>query len=202
MWPGAWSGRSQRWRGSMAVAGVTGFDVGGDLRAMADLLPGYSTSLSSGRHCELTTGEKRLARGRPATINSNRPVITNAWHPDCTSARAMRYHFSGLAGAGMAPLACLMRFRGHDVQGSDRALAQGKSPDVGAQLRAAGITVLPHDGSAVTAGIDRFVHSTAVEATTAEMQAASALGLTRVPRPALLAEIVHAGKPGVAVAGT
>src|SRR5262249_45222912 len=108
----------------------------------------------------------------------------------------------GVGGAGRARLAWLMRFRGHDVQGSDRALDQGKSPDVGAQLRAAGIAVLPHDGSAVTAGIDRFVHSTAVEATTAEMQAASALGLTRVPRPALLAEIVNAGRPGVAIAGT
>src|SRR5712691_6295110 len=114
----------------------------------------------------------------------------------------MRYHFSGIAGAGMAPLACLMRFRGHDVQGSDRALDQGKSPEVAAQLRAAGITVLPHDGSAITAGIGRFVHSTAVEASTPEMQAAEALKLTRIARPALLAEVVNAGKPGVAVAGT
>ena len=60
----------------------------------------------------------------------------------------MRYHFSGIAGAGMAPLACLMRCRGHDVQGSDRAIDQGKSSDVAARLRAAGIVVLPHDGSA------------------------------------------------------
>jgi UDP-N-acetylmuramate--alanine ligase len=114
----------------------------------------------------------------------------------------MRYHFSGIAGAGMAPLACLMRSRGHDVQGSDRAIDQGKSSDVAARLRAAGIVVLPHDGSAITRGIGRFVHSTAVEASTPEMQAATALGLARISRPALLAEVVNAGQPGVAIAGT
>ena len=54
------------------------------------------------------------------------------------------------------------------------------------------------DGRAVTADVDRFVYSTAVEADTPEMRAARALGIERVPRPALLAEIVNAGRPGVA----
>ncbi|MCI0547323.1 MAG: hypothetical protein L0027_08560, partial [Candidatus Rokubacteria bacterium] len=64
------------------------------------------------------------------------------------------------------------------------------------------IRLAPHDGSAVTAGIDRFVFSTAVEAGTPEMARARALGLERVARPALLAEVVNAGQPGVAIAGT
>ncbi len=34
------------------------------------------------------------------------------------------------------------------------------------------------------------------------MRAARALGIERVPRPALLAEVVNAGRPGVAIAGT
>jgi len=114
----------------------------------------------------------------------------------------LRYHFSGVAGAGMSPLAALMRLRGHHVQGSDRSLDQGKNAPVAASLRALGIELHPHDGSAVTAAIDRFVHSTAVEASTAEMRAATALGLVRLTRPALLAEIVGAGRPGVAIAGT
>jgi hypothetical protein len=46
---------------------------------------------------------------------------------------ALRYHFSGIAGAGMNPLAQLMRSRGHQVQGSDRALDQGKSPELAAR---------------------------------------------------------------------
>src|SRR5439155_1514750 len=38
-----------------------------------------------------------------------------------------RYHFSGVGGAGMSPLARLMRARGHAVQGSDRAFDAGKN---------------------------------------------------------------------------
>jgi UDP-N-acetylmuramate--alanine ligase len=116
--------------------------------------------------------------------------------------RPLRYHFSGVAGAGMNPLAQLMRARGHDVQGSDRSLDQGKNQDVAACLRRLGIELVPHDGTAVTAGIDRFVYSTAVEADTPEMRAARALGLEPMPRPGLLAEVVGAGQPGVAIAGT
>ena len=114
----------------------------------------------------------------------------------------MRYHFSGIAGAGMNPLAQLMRARGHTVQGSDRSFDQGKNRDVAARLTALGIIVKPQDGSAVTPDLDRFVYSTAVEAETPEVRAARALGIERVPRPALLAEVVDAGRPGVAISGT
>jgi UDP-N-acetylmuramate--alanine ligase len=112
------------------------------------------------------------------------------------------YHFSGIAGAGMNPLAQLMRTRGHQVQGSDRSLDQGKNRELAGRLRRLGIDLRPHDGTAVVAGIDRFVYSTAVEADTPEMRAARALGIELVPRPALLAEVVNAGQPGVAIAGT
>src|SRR5213593_508190 len=172
---------------------------------MASLLPGYCTSLSLAGHSGVTRGQKNFGARRRPIINSNESVTIDGregWHSDCTRYSMMRYHFSGIAGAGMAPLACLMRSRGHDVQGSDRALDQGKSRDIAARLRAAGITVLPHDGSAITRVIGRFVHSTAVEASTPEMQAATALGLARISRPALLAEVVNAGQPGVAIAGT
>src|SRR5207249_5408017 len=65
-----------------------------------------------------------------------------------------------------------------------------------------GSQLAPHDGTAVTRAIDRFVYSAAVEADTPEMRAAGALGLDRVSRSQLLAEVVNAGGPGVAVAGT
>jgi UDP-N-acetylmuramate--alanine ligase len=116
--------------------------------------------------------------------------------------RGAVYHFSGIAGAGMNPLAQLMRTRGHQVQGSDRSLDQGKNQELAARLRRLGIDLRPHDGTAVAAGIDRFVYSTAVEADTPEMRAARALGIDLVPRPALLAEVVNGGQPGVAIAGT
>lgn len=127
---------------------------------------------------------------------------TNAMPRSPRRSPALRYHFSGVAGAGMSPLAALMRLRGHHVQGSDRSLDQGKNAAVAASLRALGIELHPHDGSAVTAAIDRFVHSTAVEASTPEMRAALALDLVRLTRPALLAELVGGGRPGVAIAGT
>jgi UDP-N-acetylmuramate--alanine ligase len=114
----------------------------------------------------------------------------------------MRYHFSGIAGAGMNPLAQLVRARGDRVQGSDRSFDQGKNPDLAARLRGLGIALRPHDGTAVTRGIERFVYSTAVEADTPEMRAARQLGIELVSRPALLAEVVNAGRPGVAIAGT
>jgi len=115
---------------------------------------------------------------------------------------AQRFHFSGIAGAGMGPLACLMRARGHAVQGSDRAFDQGKKQEIAAQLRRLGIELLPQDGKAVTAAIDRFVYSAAVEADTPELRAARALGLPCLPRPQLLAEVVNTATPGVAISGT
>ncbi|HEU4370317.1 MAG TPA: Mur ligase domain-containing protein [Methylomirabilota bacterium] len=119
------------------------------------------------------------------------------------SARGVvHYHFSGIAGAGMNPLAQLMRARGHQVQGSDRSLDQGKNQELAARLRRLGIDLRPHDGTAVAAGLDRFVYSTAVEPDTPEMRAARTLGVDLVPRPALLAEVVNTGRPGVAIAGT
>lgn len=116
--------------------------------------------------------------------------------------RALRYHFSGIAGVGMNPLAQLMRARGHQVQGSDRSLDQGKNQDLAARLSSLGIALHPQDGSAVTAALDRFVYSTAVEDDTPEVRAARSLGIELVARPALLAEIINAGHPGVAIAGT
>ena len=113
-----------------------------------------------------------------------------------------RYHFSGIAGAGMNPLAQLMRAWGHEVQGSDRSIDQGKNPELAGRLRAQGITLLPQDGAAVVPGITRFVYSAAVEQDTPEMRAARALKLEILPRPALLAEVVDRAVPGVAVAGT
>src|SRR5262245_62070824 len=97
----------------------------------------------------------------------------------------LRYHFSGIAGAGVSPLARLMRARGHPVQGSDRALDQGMAGETAALLRREGIVLLPQDGSAVTRDLDRFVYSTAVEAQTPEITAARALGIPLVSRPAM-----------------
>ena len=113
-----------------------------------------------------------------------------------------RYHFSGIAGAGMNPLAQLMRHWGHEVQGSDRSIDQGKQEELSARLRSQGIRLLPQDGTAIQPGLERFIYSAAVEQDTPEVRAARQLGLEMLPRSALLAEVVNDAKPGVAVAGT
>src|SRR5256712_2660856 len=95
-----------------------------------------------------------------------------------------------------------MRARGHAVKGSDRELDAARAAEVAARLRDLGVELVRQDGRAITGGIDRFVYSSAVEPDTPEMRAARALGIECVPRPALLAEVVNAGEPGVAVAGT
>ena len=69
---------------------------------------------------------------------------------NASMAPAPRYHFSGIAGAGMNPLARLMRAWGHEVQGSDRSLDQGKNRDLADRLRGMGIRSDPQDGKAVT----------------------------------------------------
>jgi UDP-N-acetylmuramate--alanine ligase len=112
------------------------------------------------------------------------------------------FHFSGIAGQGMNPLARLMAAWGHRVQGSDRSLDRGQNALVRQQLEAAGIRILPQDGSAIGAGLDRFIYSAAVETQTPEVQAAIAHGIARTARPALLAEIIDAGAPGIAISGT
>jgi UDP-N-acetylmuramate--alanine ligase len=111
-------------------------------------------------------------------------------------------HFSGIAGQGMNPLAQLMAAWGHAVQGSDRSLDRGENAEVAARLRAAGIALQPQDGTAITPAVSRFIYSAAVEPDTPEARAARNLGIVCTPRPALLAEVVDAGGPGVAIAGT
>jgi UDP-N-acetylmuramate--alanine ligase len=123
-----------------------------------------------------------------------------SWNP--ATLVPVTYHFSGVGGAGMNPLARLLRARGHEVQGSDRSFDDGKNADLARLLKSLGVTLVPHDGSGLTPGIQRFIYSTAVEDTAPEMRAARALGVEMVPRPALLAEVVDAGVPGVAIAGT
>ena len=114
----------------------------------------------------------------------------------------MLMHFSGIAGQGMNPLAQLMRAWGHDVQGSDRSFDQGHNGDIRSRLEAAGIIILPQDGTALRPGVDRFIYSAAVEPDTPEARAARALGIACTARPGLLAEVVDAGGPGIAVSGT
>jgi UDP-N-acetylmuramate--alanine ligase len=114
---------------------------------------------------------------------------------------ARRYHFSGVGGSGMAPLAQLVALLGARVTGSDRTFDRGIKLPVFDALADAGVTLLGQDGSGVTPGLDALVHSTAVEPTNPDYIRAQALGVPRIRRGSFLAELA-AERRAIAIAGT
>ncbi len=109
--------------------------------------------------------------------------------------------FCGIGGSGMLPLACIVRARGGQVAGSDRALDAGRLAPKFDYLRSLGIALFPQDGSGLAEG-STLVTSAAVEETIPDVQRARALGLPHQTRPQLLAELLNAASHSVAVGGT
>jgi UDP-N-acetylmuramate--alanine ligase len=112
------------------------------------------------------------------------------------------YFFCGVGGSGMTPLALIVQSLGGVVEGSDRALDQGRDLARFDFLRAHGVSLHPQDGSGVNRAEQTLVVSTAVEETIPDVQAARRLGVPIVTRAALLAQLFNASALGVGVAGT
>jgi len=112
------------------------------------------------------------------------------------------YFFCGVGGSGMTPLALIIRARGGLVEGSDRALDQGRNAKRFDFLRARGVLLHPQDGSGVTRASQILVTSAAVEETVADVQAARRIGAAVTTRARLLAELFNSAALGVGVAGT
>jgi UDP-N-acetylmuramate--alanine ligase len=111
------------------------------------------------------------------------------------------YFFCGIGGSGMLPLASIVRARGAEVSGSDRALDQGRTAAKFDYLRDQGIELYPQDGSGLRAG-QILVASAAVEESVPDVQAARRLGLERITRAELLSRLFNAAGTGIAVGGT
>src|SRR5687767_3745608 len=111
------------------------------------------------------------------------------------------YFFCGIGGSGMLPLASILRARGAEVAGSDRALDQGRTAAKFDDLRGRGIALFPQDGSGPRPG-QVLVASAAVEDNVPDVAAARRLGLERITRAELLAELFNAAGTGIAVGGT
>jgi UDP-N-acetylmuramate--alanine ligase len=111
------------------------------------------------------------------------------------------YFFCGVGGSGMLPLALIVQARGAAVEGSDRALDQGRNLAKFDFLRRQGVGLHPQDGSGPHPG-QTLVVSGAVEESVPDVQAARRLGLPIVTRPQLLAELFNAASVSVGVAGT
>ncbi|ADL00372.1 UDP-N-acetylmuramate--L-alanine ligase [Brevundimonas subvibrioides] len=111
------------------------------------------------------------------------------------------YFFCGIGGSGMLPLAMIVQAQGTAIEGSDRALDQGRTPEKFDWLRAHGVTLHPQDGSGIRADMT-VVATGAVEDTVPDIGAAKRLGATIVTRPELLSCIFNAAPTSVGVAGT
>jgi UDP-N-acetylmuramate--alanine ligase len=112
------------------------------------------------------------------------------------------YFFCGIGGSGMLPLALMLRAKGRVVEGSDRALDQGRLDRKFAFLRAHGIPLYPQDGSGITRGEQILVTSAAVEDNVPDVQAARRLGVPMLRRAELLAELFNAAPESIAIGGT
>jgi UDP-N-acetylmuramate--alanine ligase len=112
------------------------------------------------------------------------------------------YFFCGIGGSGMTPLALIIQARGGRVEGSDRALDQGRNSARFDFLRARGILLHPQDGSGIRRAEQILVTSTAVEETVPDVQAARRIGATIITRANLLAQLFNHAALGIGVAGT
>src|SRR6516225_7090248 len=111
------------------------------------------------------------------------------------------YFFCGIGGSGMTPLALIIQARGGRVEGSDRALDQGRNAERFDFLRARGALLHPQDGSGVRAS-QILVTSTAVEETVPDVEAARRIGAVVTTRARLLAELFNGADLSIGVAGT
>ena len=112
------------------------------------------------------------------------------------------YFFCGIGGSGMLPLAMIVQAQGGRIEGSDRALDQGRTPAKFDWLRAHGVTLHPQDGSGVTRADQTVVATGAIEDTVPDIGAARRAGATIVTRPELLSRLFNAAPASIGVAGT
>ena len=112
------------------------------------------------------------------------------------------FFFVGIGGSGMLPLAQILKGRGAEVAGSDRALDQGHTPEKFAALERQGFALHPQDGSGITSGEQIVIASAAIEDTVPEIAAAKALDCLRLTRAELNSILFNTSGAGLAIAGT
>jgi UDP-N-acetylmuramate--alanine ligase len=106
------------------------------------------------------------------------------------------YHFIGIGGTGMSPMAQILVERGHNVSGSDMVF----SP-MARDLQKLGVHVnLGHDARNIT-GADIVIRSSAIQDENVEVMAAHNIGIPVLKRSDFLGELTS-GKNVIAIAGT
>jgi UDP-N-acetylmuramate--alanine ligase len=106
------------------------------------------------------------------------------------------YHFIGIGGVGLSPIARVLLERGHQVSGSDLIMSPAAQ-----ELREMGVMVsIGHDAANIN-NADVIIRSSAIPDTNAEVAAGNAAGIPVIKRVDFLVELT-AGKKVIAVAGT
>src|ERR1700691_1131196 len=112
------------------------------------------------------------------------------------------YFCCGIGGSGMTPLALIIQARGGHVEGSDRALDQGRNAERFDFLRARGVLLHPQDGSGINRPGQILVTSAAVEESIPDVQPARRIGAVVTTRAKLLAQLFNGAALSVGIAGT
>jgi len=123
------------------------------------------------------------------TPSSSTPILHHSDFP--------LLHFIGIGGTGMNGVAQLAAHAGYQVSGSDRAT----DLEIFQCLEKLGITIVPQDGSGITADTDFVVYSTAIEPENPDLAKAKTMGIMPLHRAEMLAKLCE-GKQLIAVAGT
>ncbi len=112
----------------------------------------------------------------------------------------MKYHLVGILGSGMSALAQVLKFEGADVSGSDRRLSGGTMPEIARIMQAAGIELVPQDGTGIR-GASVVVCSTAIEADNPDLLEAGRMDIPVEHRAECLSRLLN-GRNLVGVTGT
>lgn len=108
------------------------------------------------------------------------------------------FHFIGIGGVSMSGIAMILKHRGHEVTGSDRAPSAATK-----ELEAAGITVhYPQQADNITSDIDTVVYTAAISEDNPELIAARNNCPRVIERSVMLGELLDEYPVAIGVAGT
>ena len=110
--------------------------------------------------------------------------------------------FCAVSGNGMSALAQIMLKKGYEVYGSDQSFDAGRDHANLKALTAAGIKIIPQDGSGINDDMEFLCISSAIPDNNPDVLAAKSKNIPIKKRSELLAELFHQYEYNIAVGGT
>lgn len=110
--------------------------------------------------------------------------------------------FCAVSGNGMSALAQILLKKGYEVYGSDQSFDAGRDHANLKALTAAGIKIIPQDGSGISSDMEFLCISSAIPDNNPDVLAAKSKNIPIKKRSELLAELFHQYEYNIAVGGT